>query len=138
MSVDDLLSNMNEFRFNAPAHEEAITESERNFGRRFPAGYVDVLRHGNGGEGFVGDRYVVLWQVQNLKQLNADYHVKQFAPSLFLFGSDGGDEAFAFRLEEDGSVRFVSVPFIPMSEASAVDLGGSFREFKERILSFKP
>jgi len=68
--------------------------------------------------------------------MNTDYHVKEFAPNLLLFGSDGGSEAFAFRLLDDGDIRFVSVPFVPMSGDSAVDFGGTFREFKERLLSF--
>jgi hypothetical protein len=50
----------------------------------------------NGGEGFIGENYLRAWPVEDLIQSNKDYRVDEAAPGLFLFGSSGGGEAFAF------------------------------------------
>jgi hypothetical protein len=60
------------------------------------------------------------------------YAVDQFAPGLVLFGSDGGDVAYAFMQTSDGVV-LVEVPFIGMSLDSVTARGKSFQEFIEAI-----
>jgi hypothetical protein len=47
----------------------------------------------NGGEGSVGDTYVILWRIEELIEMSKAYDVAEYAPGLFLFGSDGGGEA---------------------------------------------
>jgi hypothetical protein len=54
-------------------------------------------------------------------------------PGLFLFGSNGGGEAYAFDTRENPWV-VVQVPLIGMGDAaSAIPLGGSFTEFLKNV-----
>lgn len=94
-----------------------------------PQDYIDFLRASNGGDGFLGQNYVMLWRVEELKPLNDSYEVAQFAPNLLLFGSDGGGEAYAFNTRMR-PWPVVKVPFIGMGDVqSAILLGRSFAEF---------
>jgi hypothetical protein len=98
-----------------------------------PHDYREFLRASNGGEGFLGQNYVMLWKAEELKPLNAGYEVARFAPGLFLFGSDGGGEAYAFDIREDPWV-VIQVPFIGMSDPQyAIPLGRSFTEFLKNV-----
>ncbi len=94
-----------------------------------PADYVAFIKRANGAEGPVGaEGYLQLWRLEELCELNREYQVEQFAPGLFLFGSDGGGEAYGF-LQRDHSVQIVSVPFVPLDIAQARVLGESFETF---------
>lgn len=45
-----------------------------------PAGYRDSLLKCNGGEGFIGEHYLILWPIEDLLHLNAAYEVPERAP----------------------------------------------------------
>ena len=94
-----------------------------------PHDYIEFLRASNGGEGFLGQNYVMLWRVEELKPLDDSYEVAQYAPKLLLFGSNGGGEAYAFNMRVS-PWAVVKVPFIGMGDAqSAILLACSFAEF---------
>jgi hypothetical protein len=78
------------FTGNPPVRPESLVEFEARSGIRLPDEYQSFLLRSNGGEGFIGDGYVILWQIEELLQLNAGYEVATNAPGLFAFGSDGG------------------------------------------------
>jgi len=69
------------------------------------------LQRANGGEGFIGERYVCLWTVEELIALNRSYRVAEFFPNFFFIGTDGGGEAYAFNISENDPTVF-EVPFI--------------------------
>ena len=76
-----------------------------------PDDYTAFLRRANGGEGFIGERYVRLWRAEELIDMNRGYEVVQFFPDMFFIGTDGGGEAYAFNVSgTDGAV--FEVPFI--------------------------
>ena len=85
-----------EFEANPPAEPAAVARCQSDLKFRLPAEYVKFLEQMNGGEGFIGENYLMAWPVQDLVQSNKDYLVEEAAPELFLFGSNGGGEAFAF------------------------------------------
>ena len=112
-----------------PATSEQIHELHAAIGVTLPVDYVDFMLVSNGADGPLGETgYVSLWQVQEIAQLNKDYRVADFAPGLLLFGSDGGDEAFAFDTRTD-PMAVVGVPFIGMSLSEAKPLAGTFTDF---------
>src|ERR1044072_7362040 len=84
------------FNGNPPSDTGAIRHFESESGLRLPDDYARFLQQTNGGEGFLGNAYVILWRVEELIEMNKAYEVTEYAPGLFLFGSDGGGEAFAF------------------------------------------
>jgi hypothetical protein len=100
--------------------------------RSLPSDYIEFASSFDGGEGFIGDHYLVLWRVAELAALNREYEFSEYAPDLLAFGSDGGGEAFAFDTRtEPASV--VIVPFIGMSYAAATPVTASFNEFLIRL-----
>ncbi|WP_291585776.1 SMI1/KNR4 family protein [Comamonas sp. UBA7528] len=78
-----------------------------------PSDYVQFLQQHDGGEGFVGENYLVLWKSEELVQFNHDYESDQYAPGLILFGSDGGGEGYAFD-SRTSPMSIVRVPLIGM------------------------
>jgi hypothetical protein len=132
--VADLIREhiLKRFNGNPPVRPESIVEFEARSGIRLPNEYKTFLLRSNGGEGFVGEAYVMLSPLEDLLEMNAGYEVEINAPGLFLFGSDGGGEAFAFRLSCDaGSV--VMFPWIGVDEESIIDMVPSFNPFLERL-----
>lgn len=61
-----------------------------------PDDYVGFLRTANGGEGWIGDRYLVLFRIEDLGTLNVGYEVGELAPGFLLIGSNGAGEAVGF------------------------------------------
>jgi hypothetical protein len=70
-----------------------------------------------------------LWSPSEVEQLNRDYHVQEFVPGFFGFGSNGGGELLAF----DTAGRVFMIPFVGMSAQDARQVVGSWAEFVERI-----
>lgn len=92
-----------------------------------PDGYTAFLRHANGGEGFIGERYVRLWRAEELIGMNRGYNVAQFFPEMFFIGTGGGGEAYAFKVSgTDGAV--FEVPFIGLP-SDAKMIADSFESF---------
>ncbi|HEX4158672.1 MAG TPA: SMI1/KNR4 family protein [Rhizomicrobium sp.] len=122
------------FTANPPASREEIARVQNELTFPLPKSYVNFLMAANGGEGFIGNAYVILWKVDELIHKNISYNVAEFAPGTFLFGSNGGGEAFGFDTRsEAGSI--VSIPFITMEEKDAIPLALDFEAFLSRMLS---
>jgi hypothetical protein len=119
---------LSEFNANPGASEEALSA----FVGFLPDEYLTFLRRRNGGEGFVGDNYLILWRAEELLELNEGYGATEYAPDLFLFGSNGGGEAFAFDKREQ-PLPIVMVPFIGMQLDEAIPARKTFSEFLHRL-----
>jgi hypothetical protein len=116
------------FAANPPASREEIEKAQEALAFPLPRGYVDFLATADGGEGFIGKSYLILWKVEELASKNAAYNVAEFAPELFLFGSDGGGEAFGFDTRsKTGSI--VSIPFVTMEMRRAKAVPPDFEAF---------
>src|SRR6516225_122325 len=99
------------FQPNAPASAQALSLLIALLPKPLPDDYTAFLRRANGGEGFIGERYVRLWRAEELIDMNRGYEVVQFLPDMFFIGTDGGGEAYAFNVSgTDGAV--FEVPFI--------------------------
>jgi hypothetical protein len=91
------------------------------------------MKHSNGAEGFVSDgEYLMLWPLETLVEENQGDNAAECVPGLFLFGSNGGGEAFAFDTRRPG-LPIVQVPFIVLCLEDALDCGSSFIEFLEHL-----
>jgi hypothetical protein len=127
---DDLSSR---FHANPPANPGSIDQSAAQLKLSLPPDYVHFLLQANGGEGFIGEKaYLVLWRVEDLSEMNLLYHVAEFTPGLVLFGSDGGDEAFAFDMRSTAP-SVVSVPFVGMALSSVQYIAQNFHDFLDQI-----
>jgi SMI1 / KNR4 family (SUKH-1) len=124
------------FRANPPASPALIAEAQAKLSFPLPADYVQFLQQMNGGEGSLGgNAYVALWRVEELGERNVGYEVAEFAPGLFLFGSNGAGEAFAFD-SRTGQFRIVAVPFLGMDNLpDAIPIATNFRTFLEVLFT---
>jgi hypothetical protein len=114
-----------------PSSLEVISEIENKLGVKFPSDYIEFVLFSNGYEGSIGESYIVIWPIEELIEANESYEVEEYTPGLILFGSDGGEEAFAFDMRTD-NIKYVMVPYMLEFEA-VIDQGNSIIEFFERL-----
>jgi hypothetical protein len=123
---------LTKFNSNAPADARSVHQFETESGFKLPEDYVQFLQQTDGGEGFVGDAYLILWRVGELLEMNEGYQVAEYAPGLFLFGSDGGGDAFAFDMRAD-STPIVCVPFVGMALEFVRPVAPDFHAFLKEL-----
>lgn len=99
---------------------------------KLPAQYADFLMQSNGGEGAVGNAYLVLWSLEELEGLNQLYEVSRFAPGLFLIGSDGGDTGYGLDVRLDPP-PVIEVPLIGLSLSTTKKIASTFHGFLEYL-----
>ena len=121
----DFLSDMN---LNSGASDSEIERAQAELNIALPNSFLTFVRQHNGGEGFVGESYLVLWRVQDLKPFNADYKVLEYAPDFLFFASNGGGEGFAFDTAAETFPVYI-IPFIGMSRHDAIAVSDSFAGF---------
>ena len=102
---------------NDPPTEKEMEDFLKSVYFPLPVGFIDFFKEANGADIISGDNYILLWPLTQMVQLNKDYNVDEFAPGFFLFGSDGGDTAYAI---EKTSGDIYEMPFIGMSQEEAV------------------
>jgi hypothetical protein len=124
-------SFMNDFIAKPPASVEALRTAARDTGKVLPEDYKTFLLEHNGGDGFIGTDYFILWQAEELSKFNSGYEVSKYAPGLLLFGSNGGGDGFAFDTRTS-PYYVMQVPFVGMSAADEFRVAGSFNELLKR------
>lgn len=123
-----------EFVTKGASADGAIEAAEAALGIAFPDDYRLFLARFGGGEGFVGEHYLVLWTPTELAPFNRDYEIAEYAPGLVAIGSDGGGEGFAFDTRSLPH-PIVMVPFIGMSLTDAKPVAATLSDFMERMRS---
>ena len=93
-----------------------------------PKDYVDFMRKHNGGEGNIGETWLVLYPLEELQEINDDYETKCFLPNHIIIGSDGGGEFYG--IDKEGN--YFNVPML-MDEDDIVLLGTDIELLPERI-----
>ena len=91
-----------------------------------PEGFVSFFGKANGAEISTADNYISLWPLMSMMHLNKEYNVEEYAPEFFIFGSDGGDTAFAIE-KSTGYIH--EMPFIGMSREEAIFKAKTFTSF---------
>lgn len=121
-----------EFNLGPPANPAAIALCQSQLEFLLPGDYVRFLQQTNGGAGFVGNHYLVAWPIEELIQENEGYKTQERVPGLFLFGSSGGGEAFAFDTRRE-SPTIVAVPFIVLCLEDAIEIAPNFSAFLQHL-----
>ena len=104
---------MKPFEPNPPATKDVLESLIAVSPKPLPDSYMAFLARSNGGEGFIGERYVWLWKAEELMTNHISYKVAEFFPNFFFIGTDGGGEAYAFDTSRNDATIFC-VPFIGM------------------------
>lgn len=116
-------------QLNGPADSATVDGLSAELRVALPMSYLDFLKAHNGGEGFIGDNYIIFWRAEELTDFNREYEVATYAPGVLLFASDGGGEGYGFDTE-DAAMPIVRIPFIGMDRQYATpiarDLPGLF------------
>lgn len=120
------------FHGNAPVSESDLERFKGEAGFALPEDYVEFLRRRDGGEGFIGNAYAIFWRLDELRRMNEAYQVEEYAPGFFIFGSDGGGEAFAFDARTTAR-SISSLPFVGMEPSLARTIAPTFKGFLEEI-----
>lgn len=105
--------NLTEGQLNGPAESEILDGLSTRLGAALPKSYIDFLKEHDGGEGFIGDNYIIFWKAEELVDFNREYEVETYAPGIFLFASSGGGEGYGFDTY-DAAMPIVRIPFIGM------------------------
>lgn len=113
-----------------PAENIQLIQSEIGF--QLPEDYLYYLLNYKGFEGFIGLEYVVLWDVDELLQLNKDYDILSSFPETIAIGSNGGSEFIGIAFN-DQQYRLVVSPFIDLDCAYHIDIGDSFSDMLCRL-----
>ncbi|KVO88110.1 cell wall assembly protein [Burkholderia ubonensis] len=111
--------------WNEGASNQAVSDLVGQLDISLPDDYLTFLRKSDGGEGFLGRDYLILWRAEDIVKFNREYEVDEYAPGLLIFGSNGGGEAYAFDTRVN-PMQVVQVPFIGMDLADAIPVAESF------------
>lgn len=117
----------------AEAPEEQLREQLRGvLSEILDEDYRSFIEAHDGGEGFIGDSYLVLDSIENsLATLDRARH---YGPSFFPFGGDGGDGLYVF----DTATVGWPVLMLPLTSASSEDIrqvASGFRGFIDKLAS---
>lgn len=130
--LDSMDALLKEFVATSSGTQEEIKSVEDEFGVSLPEDYQTFLRTSGGGEGFIGEQYLIIWSANELVPFNAEYEVNKYAPGILMFGSNGGGEGFAFDLRQK-AMTIVMVPFIGMDLQQAVQIADTFSNFLKKL-----
>lgn len=128
---------LTEGQLNGPAEMSAIAGLSARVGVAPPESYLEFLRAHNGGEGFIGDNYIVFWKAEELVDFNREYEAETYAPGIFLFASNGGGEGYGFDTL-DAAMPIVQIPFVGMDRQHAIPVATDLPDLFARLLMDQP
>jgi len=133
-NIEELLVG---FSGNVPARENIISNAEAKLSKLLPSDFKELLKISNGGEGNIGNQYLIIWAIEELAAYNEQYEVAKYAPGLLVFGSNGGGEAYAFDYRIGSCSGVVKIPFVGMTLQYAEDFAPNFIDFLRRLRNEK-
>jgi SMI1-KNR4 cell-wall len=111
--------------------ESTIAKVQAQLDFELPKDYLEVIENYNGSEGTVGDRYLILFSIEKLIQMNINCHsLMEDLPGYFLFGQNAATTAYLLSKNKS---TYHEVEFISGSEDSLIFCGNSFLEFLEYL-----
>lgn len=130
---NDYLDMMRTMDLEAPTSEESISQAERIMGVQFPEQYKSFMKLHNGAEGLLGENsYLVIWSIDEIAELNIDYGFTEYTPGLVVFGSDGGEMAYAFDMRDEKK-KIVEIPMDSIHIEEAEFISDTFEGFIEAL-----
>jgi hypothetical protein len=124
--------NLTEGQLSLPAHPDVVAGLFDKLGLSLPSDYLDFLQQHNGGEGFIGDNYIIFWRAEELADFNREYEIAKYAPGILLFGSDGGGEGYGFDTQR-GGMPIVRIPFIGMARRYETPVARNFSDLFAKL-----
>lgn len=109
-----------EFVFNAPYGGAVIEKINEVV---LPKDYVAFVKIHNGGEGDIGETWLILYPLEELQEINDDYEIEEFLPGHIIIGSNGGGELYGI----DNKGNYFNVP--ALIDEEDISLLGTDMEF---------
>lgn len=131
---DDLVNLFASVTRNEPVSHEALALWRTQL--HLPVDYEQVLQVANGIEGFIGDVYIRLWRLEDIKSKNEMYNTEEFTPGLMFIGSDGSEIAYGLDMREGSATHghYASVPFINDGWDEVEILSATFIDFINALM----
>lgn len=114
-----------EFMFNDPYSGDVIEKINEVV---LPKDYVEFMKKHNGGEGDIGETWLILYSLEELQEINDDYEIEKFLPNHIIIGSDGGGELYGI----DSQGKYFNVPVL-MDENDIASFGTDIELLPDRI-----
>lgn len=94
-----------------PADETEIAKLTSVVRFEWPAGYLDLLRRSNGGEGplALAPLWLQLWSIDEVIEFSRRKLPAWRFPGHFFFAANGGPESIAMRRGMDGALEIVMI-----------------------------
>lgn len=77
------------------------------------------------------NNYLLLWEKNEIDELNNSYGTQEFLNNVLLIGSDGGDIAYGI----DVNGKYIEVPFIGMDDEEVEIIADDFDDFIDYVWS---
>jgi len=107
---------------------------EKSRGLKFPNEYRELLLFSNGLHGPVGRTYFQLYPLDEAIETNEKF--REFTEELFIFGSDGGGEAYVF--DPANNWKILMCTFVSMGRDDAIEIADSLPDLLRKLASRKP
>jgi len=116
------------------AASEEVGRAEQALGVRFPGDYRLFLSASDGLEGGIGgDKYLMLFRIEDIAEINVAAATSEFAPGFVIIGSDGGGTSYGFRWH-GRTPEYGRVTDMELSNERIEVLGASLMDMIQRIV----
>jgi len=93
-----------------------------------PNDYIELMKKHNGGEGDIGETWLILYPLEELQEINDDYEIEEILPGHIIIGSNGGGELYGI----DNKGNYFNVP-VPIDEDDVALLGTEIELLPDKI-----
>ena len=119
------MENWGKFIFNEPYTGKEIEKINDVI---LPLQSINFMKKHNGGEGDIGETWLILFRIEDLQEINDDYCIEEFLPGHIIIGTNGGGELYGIDIKGN----YFNVPEIIEEEYISV-LGNDINELPEKI-----
>jgi hypothetical protein len=110
-----------------------IEDIEKKIGFELPHDYKYYICNYNGFEGFIGEEFFKLWNIDFIIETNIAYQIIESLPSTFGIGSNGSSEFMAIEAVGQNNHHIVLSPFIDLDKQYNKEIGYSFTDTLIRL-----
>jgi len=116
---------------NNDTQSDEIEKFKRQINFTPPEEFIHFFKKINKTEMNINNECLIIWPLADMVRLNKEYQADEYVPEFFIFGSDGGSEAYAI---EKTTGCIYQIPFIGMSKEDAIL---KFKDFSELLDNIK-
>lgn len=85
----------------------------------------------------MGPHYLRLYPIEELTAVNEAYEVQAFVPNIFVFGSNGSGDAYAFMVDT-APFGIIEIPFLPLDLEYSQPQDAPFLAFYRGLAEAEP